>query len=220
MLSKVLTRALSAVWGAGTGRGALGEAYSVPPVLAEDHGSSVAPVPLGLRHREYADGIAPGEWPEDPYATPAWMEAVIDWHLDLGLKLPRYRCRHEFDEQLQRCRELAEAQPLKKALSPEVSAERFLGFLREEMGSDGNLVLASSELTDFYHDFCADDRRHPSPENFLRAALKRLPGVECRQVRVPDAPGRKRTFAWVITRDPETVSFNPVATIEPLRAAA
>lgn len=182
-----------AVWrgrGAGMRRDALGGAISPRPVGDEPHG----------------DGLAVGEYPLDLDAVPDWVRRCEAWHASIGRRFPTPRTRREMDLALERLRRDLEPEvetELLPPLPPDESAKRFLGFLRASMDdTETTLVLTPQDVTDAYLEWCQSEHRHPSPDNFVRAALKRLPGVTPHQVRVP-GPGRKRTWTLLVDRCPQ-----------------
>jgi hypothetical protein len=151
---------------------------------------------------------------------------------DKGYQIPGYRTRAEFEVMCARCEEQLRAAetvaatqevpfaplPLgpfalpgpsaktpsretsKAPLAPDEAAIGFYDWLIDHalLGE-----WSHEEMSEFYQRHCADNSLTPTPENVLRAVLKRLPGVN----RVQDdhrvkGQGRKRPVVWKIELAP------------------
>lgn len=165
------------------------------------------------------DGLPMGQYPDDPDQVPTWWTLAEGWHQDWGKRYTAPPTRRAYEAALAEITARVEAAPggtLFDALPADQSAERFLAYLQGEIGDDQESVMfTSDELTEVYADWCRNvEHRHPSSENFMRAALKRMDGVDSKQRRVPDAGRERRVWTFTIFRT-ETVE-----TAQPLRKVA
>lgn len=200
--SNVSRGALGGLHG-GAGEGAIGS-QPLPArwLVASDHGD-FEPV-------EIDDGLPDGVWPDDPDATPHWLQRKLDRALERGLSLPQIATRRQFDAAQERCLRAfqapaTETEPALAELSAETAAAQFLAHLRTTVS--GAQRFTSDALSERYAVWCAlEPRRPPTPENMMRGALKQLPGVDRKQVRTSVDGRPVRAFEWTVypVNTPET----------------
>lgn len=172
---------------------------------------------------QFVDGLPFGSYPNDPDAVPRWAIELAERNIGLGIDVPIYRTKREFDEAVERCRAMVEPPPdedvddgpgtqsLLPALSPHDAAN---GFVRFVVSGGSAVEMTSEELTVAYLEWCSDDGRAAAPENLVRDAMKGLPGVSSRQQsRGFDGKRRLRPTVWSFvptsaTTKLETVSFS------------
>lgn len=172
---------------------------------------------MGLRHQATlavtpAPAVVSGDatdfsWPDDPDAVPNWRLAQERRAADIGATLPSYRTRRAYEAMLdswvdRACPPVSQpvsvaCEPL-PALSTPAAASAFLSHMLEAGGGE----FSNEALTESYLAFCHAANRAPSPENFVRQALRRMAGVSTRMV---DGRGRDnkrmRYTLWTIAKD-------------------
>lgn len=155
--------------------------------------SEAAPGPAG---RIFETAVADDCWPSDPDEVPEWRLAAEARAAEIGLRLPAYRTRAQFEEARAACEARLHA-GLRKA-KPRDVARAFAARVR----GDENVTFSNAQLADAFAAFCVEAKMICS-ENFFRNELKRIPG--CRKdVIVTTTPRRSREVLWVIA--PLTVS--------------
>ncbi len=131
---------------------------------------------------ELLDGGTPSAWPDDAHGVPAWRLKAEARAAELGITLPAYRTRVEFDK----------AVAVARKMPPTVAA----GMFAEHVRGDRDVVYSHEQLADAYRAFC-NETGVECPENFFRAALKCVAGVS-RSTRVTRHPRRVREAVWII----------------------
>lgn len=151
-------------------------------------GTSASASLVGLPGSEF------GVWPEDPDIVPDWRLRAEERASKLGVRLPSYRTRRQFEALVARCEKRIRAQ---RKVPPAEAASRFAAYLR----SSSRVSYNNEELADAYTRFC-DDAEIEAPESFMRGQLKRLPGIR-REIRPERRNGRLvREAVWVIEPQP------------------
>lgn len=172
-----------------------------------------APLPA-LSWGETDDAEPQGfEWPEDWDAVPGWRIAAEARAAEIGLQLPGYRTRREYEAARNRC--LAAFEPpalpaaadpppppappvveIKPAWTSERTARAFLNHIMDNGGGQ----FTNEQLSERYLSFCRDVlSRHPAPENFVRQNLRTMRGVNVGQIDTRAENGRRiRPTLWTI----------------------
>lgn len=172
-------------------------ALPMPEVLSGDETETISE----------ADGL---EWPDDWDAVPGWRLAAEERALDIGLTLPAYRTRRDFeamvaliDARLQ-VQDEAAAPPVEPVaapvdpLPPLPAVEAASEFL-EHLRAKGFGRYTNESLTEEYLRFCRAINRTPAPENFVRQKLRRMVGITSRMVDDRDDLGKRvRWTQWTV----------------------
>lgn len=168
------------------------------------------------------DDIEPDgfEWPEDWDAVPSWRLAAESRAAEIGVHLPRYRTRREFEAARERCLakldgtggSLPPPAPLieiKPAFTSERTARAFVNHIMDSGGGQ----FSNEQLSERYLAFCRDVlHRHPAPENFVRQNLRKMRGVHVGQLDTRAEDGRRvRPTLWTIRARDERHSPMDVA---------
>lgn len=197
------TRAMRGL-GAGTGRDSLGGEVAPVPVIMEPSG----PVD---------DGLPMGVYPEDADAVPYWWHAAKGWHDTWGMRYtapPTKRAHAAALAAIEAAERAEDAEILFPPLSADEAARRLLDYLQADLEHE-TLVLTSDELGEIYEDWCRNvEHRRPAPDNFVRAAFKRLSSVRSKQV-VIAGEGRTRKV-WTYTVFPASAETDTVAETDTL----
>lgn len=170
----------------------LGGARELPAVVMLDHPAR------SWEHRATSDEDGCGLlWPDDPDAVPVWRLERELWADRLGIRLPGYRTRREYEAAVQL---LEDAIPdvstlVSAALPPDDAAREFLGWLRDD---DRVGEYTAAELSALYAEHCADTGREPANTDHVKAALATLPGVY-REISDTKVSGKRvRAVRWVV----------------------
>lgn len=171
-----------------------------------------------------------GCWPDDPDQTPGWVRDLEARCRETGLQIPIYQSRTEFDAAVARCLAAIEVSETgdqfpaatQSSLAPALgSHDAALGFVRTLLMSGRPVEMASDELTATYLDWCAGQQRHPTPENLVRDAMKRLPGVSRRQQsRGRSGAQRIRPTVWCFVPTSKTAQGSVSLSVSELLEAA
>ena len=142
----------------------------------------------------------PNNWPADPDLVPDWRVRQEARAKEIGLELPAYRTRRQWDETVAACTKPRPCHPLPEplpALLPSQAAAGFLAWIRAE-GRCG--TYSHEAMTALYSEHCAASGYQPTHENFLRMALATYQGVSKVQIKAKHANGRrKRSYEWIIS---------------------
>ena len=140
-------------------------------------------------------------WPEDPDEVPTWRIAQEARAEMLGLGIPPYRTRRQFELAIELAEhkasiKIAPIAPL-AALSPSESARRFHAYLQHEEDVEEFTV---PELSAKYSEFCEHENLTPSHLDFVKAELALRTGVHRRQIdkKDPTTGKRQRPMMWII----------------------
>lgn len=153
------------------------------------------------------DGIAIGEWPEDPHVEPAWVRRC---EARFGEML-RIRTRAQFEQQVELCAISADAETAEYQ-----AAVKFLAWLRET-GRTGE--LSAGRLGDAWSDYCKSIGHVPASEAHMRGYLGKLPGANKGLSEKKVGNKRNRPTVWKI--EPAQVAQKKRAERrEPMRMAA
>lgn len=169
----------------------------------------------------------PCDWSDYMDAVPVWRLAQEAWAKAIGVELPDYRTRREFEEARAKCEAALVAcqkfatQPAPaiaetsttdepddnspivvkaRILPPKDAAELFLADLRA-IGETG--PYDNDQMRTLYLEHCTRYDLEPAPENFMREALETMPGIWKKQFNNQCGVGGKRTrkFKWMISTD-------------------
>lgn len=174
----------------------------------------------GLDHRAGSfDNPAPaseteprGRWPDDPDEIPEWRLKAERRAAEIGVSLPGYRTRRQFDAAVAKCTAAIEkslALAVRTKLSPKDAAARFANHV---LSLSQTAAFSSEELTTAYAEWMVSCNVECS-ESHMRGKLKRVPAVTRETTDTRMKSGRRvREVRWVF-RPPsmETVMVSRVA---------
>lgn len=173
----------------------LGIGTAAPPVVV-----TAPPAPVDVEDLG-------SEYPDDLDAVPAWRQRQLDRAAAIGITLPRYDTRRQWEEQVElaTARFLA-AEKSSSAVAPTQASRRphlhgseaARAFLMDLRVRGGAGTYTSEELKSAYTDHCQRCNREPTPDNILRPALLAEDGVR-REIRDERVDGKRRRVAvWTI----------------------
>lgn len=166
----------------------------------------------------------PCDWSDYLDEVPSWRIAQEAWANAIGVPLPDYRTRREFEEAKARCiaaialceqiiieperGAVVQFTPsddvatddqtdlsIPRRLKPRDAAEAFLADLRE-LGETG--PHSDARMSQLYAEHCARYELEPTPENVMRAELKKMNGIwKEKEDKAKSITGSKRERRWV-----------------------
>lgn len=134
-------------------------------------------------------GGSAGRWPVNPDAVPDWRLRAEQRAATIGIAIPGYRTRRDFEAAVAACERTIRQQRKARPLD---AAKKFAAYL--EAGEYDN-----AQLADAYAAFC-EAMEIEAPESFVRGRLKKLPGIR-REIRSVRRDGRLvREAIWTVER--------------------
>lgn len=177
----------------------------------------------------------PCDWAEHMDDVPLWRHAQKAWAAALGVTLPDYRYRCEYEDARVKCEAaLAACQPFLSQPAPEPAPEA--PALADEPDDDAPIIMKprilppkdaaelflsdicaigetgpydDAQLRQLYLEHCARYDLEPTPENMMRDELKTMPGIWKKQFneqRGGSGGKRKRNFKWMLATDVRAAS--------------
>ena len=152
-----------------------------------------------------------GEWPADPHAVPDWRIRQERRAAQMGVTLPAYRTRAEFEAMVAVC----DGRRFSRRLSPKDAALAFANHVASQSSGE-TVTFSSDQLADAYAAWTVAEDVECS-ESHMRGKLKRLPNVARDTIDVRSETGRRvREVRWVFrsikpSSPAETVTVSMVA---------